>query len=177
MKPNNCKKTIKIDKKAEKMRETKLKLKPDAEVRAFAGDLFRLVYLGHLAETLADCLDSVGVEFGAVAGRMADVSLHETRRKLRRAVDMARGLRLMQRDLCTNIRECADGGLSDFADGVNGILEMFMPTADLSEESYTRLVARVTAAFESMRLGRESEPGMIADLCTRLSAGRNSTKR
>ena len=83
----------------------------------------------------------------------------------------------MQRDLCANIRECADGGLADFADGVNGILEMFMPTADLSEESYTRLVARVTAAFESMRRGRESEPGMIADLCARLSADRHGRKK
>lgn len=159
------------------MKETKLKLKPDAEVRAFAGDLFRLVYLGHLAETLADCLDSVGVEFGAVVGRMAGLSLHETRRKLRRAVDLARGLRSMQRDLCANIRVCDPGGLQDFADGVNGILEMFMPTADLSEESYTRLVARVTAAFESMRRGRASEDGMIADLCCRLAAERNSAKR
>lgn len=135
----------------------------DSEVKVMAANLYRLVYLNNLAQVLADCLDSVCVDMRCVCQRLGDASRREVRARFQRMVELTRGIGRLQTVVCKDVRLCEEGGLSGIADGINEILQMFMPGADVSDASKARLLALVENAFEAMKKGQQLDVDYLAD--------------
>lgn len=143
-----------------------MELKPmtPEERKRTAADLYRILYLNNLSETLADCLDSVLVDLRAVCRKVGDVSRHDTRRKLNRMVELTRGISVLQTVVCKDIRDNKEDGLHLLADSVNSIIEMFMPDADLSDKAYEEMIVAVTKAWTHMRACRQHDADCISEI-------------
>lgn len=143
-----------------------MELKPmtPEERKRTAADLYRILYLNNLSETLADCLDSVLVDLRAVCRKVGDVSRHDTRRKLNRMVELTRGISVLQTVVCKDIRDNKEDGLHLLADSVNSIIEMFMPDADLSDKAYEEMIVAVTKAWTHMRVCRQHDADCIKEI-------------
>lgn len=143
-----------------------MELKPmtPEERKRTAADLYRILYLNNLSETLADCLDSVLVDLRAVCRKVGDVSRHDTRRKLSRMVELTRGISVLQTVVCKDIRDNKEDGLHLLADSVNSIIEMFMPDADLSDKAYEEMIVAVTKAWTHMRACRQHDADCIKEI-------------
>lgn len=143
-----------------------MELKPmtPEERKRTAADLYRILYLNNLSETLADCLDSVLVDLRAACRKVGDVSRHDTRRKLNRMVELTRSISVLQTVVCKNIRADKEDGLHLLADSINSIIEMFMPDSDLSDKAYEEMIVAVTKAWTHMRACRQHDADCVNEI-------------
>lgn len=136
----------------------------DREVKAMAANCYRLIYLNNLTQVVADCLDSVCVDLRCVCQRLEGDASMVMRQRLRRMIELTRGVGRLQKLVCGDVRNGDELGLASVADSVNELLEAFMPGADLGDEAKRRLLGKVEEAWNAMKKGQEIDVDCVNEV-------------